>query len=288
MASSVLKSSRHVYLRALDMLSVAAQEHYPYHVRKVDSNDVLYGSDPKFLVEINKTCSVIVEEVLNQLKVLGAADLYKQQAALALDLFTTVMMRGDLSSPGLATLAVNLWNLANKHNQIDSKKQKTTYAFLKKRFLLVPCSVAAFTDSQVLKSSFKLFFQVGKEEIIIIIVAARNYTPAGQLLQHETDELEHCRGPIGKVRFCLKSLVEPSSLLGHFHRGAKLPRGSYMVMNGEDWRHPPEHHGSVKVEGLPDHGSSFMVSCPYLNSSNHWFIVEKEGHSSPCIPTILL
>uniref|UniRef100_A0A1B6GS92 VPS35 endosomal protein-sorting factor-like n=1 Tax=Cuerna arida TaxID=1464854 RepID=A0A1B6GS92_9HEMI len=122
-----------VYLRALDMLSVAAQVCYPYHVRKVDSNDVLYGSDPKFLVEINKTCSVIVEEVLNQLKVLGAADLYKQQAALALDLFTTVMMRGDLSSPGLATLAVNLWNLANKHNQIDTKKQKRIVESLKRR-----------------------------------------------------------------------------------------------------------------------------------------------------------
>jgi len=122
-----------VYLRALDMLAAAAQETYPYQVKKVDSNDVLYGSDPKFIAEINKMCSLMADEVLNQLKVLGVDESYQNQAALALDLFVTVMVRGDLSSPGLATLAVNLWNLANKHRQIDSKRLKKTVEYLKRR-----------------------------------------------------------------------------------------------------------------------------------------------------------
>lgn len=47
----------------------------------VDSNDVLYGSDPKFLAEINKMCTLIIDEILNQLKVLGAADLHQQQVS---------------------------------------------------------------------------------------------------------------------------------------------------------------------------------------------------------------
>ncbi|XP_054284650.1 VPS35 endosomal protein-sorting factor-like [Macrosteles quadrilineatus] len=130
-----------VYLRALDMLSIAAQETYPYHVKKVDSNDVLYGSDPKFIAEINKMCSLIVEEVLNQLKVLGAAESYQNQAILALDLFMAVMVRGDLSSQGLATLAVNLWNLANKHRQIDSKRLKRTLECLKRRSSAQPDNI---------------------------------------------------------------------------------------------------------------------------------------------------
>lgn len=37
----------------------------------VDSNDALYGSDPKFLAEISKICSTLIEEILAHLKYLG-------------------------------------------------------------------------------------------------------------------------------------------------------------------------------------------------------------------------
>ena len=37
----------------------------------VDSNDALYGGDPKFIAEINKICSTLIDEILAHLKHLG-------------------------------------------------------------------------------------------------------------------------------------------------------------------------------------------------------------------------
>ncbi|KAJ9574992.1 hypothetical protein L9F63_007820, partial [Diploptera punctata] len=122
-----------VYLHVLDMLFAAAQETYPYHIEKVDSNDTLYGSDPKFILEINKMCSVLLDEILAHLKYLGASEQLQKQALLALDLFVRVVTRGDLREPSLATLAVNLWNLAHRHGHIDTKLSARTLEYLKKR-----------------------------------------------------------------------------------------------------------------------------------------------------------
>lgn len=114
------------YLRVLDLLSTVAQESYPYHVDKVDSNDKLYGSDQKFIVEINKICSKLVEEVLNHLKYLGSTEQYDKQSALALELFGRLVIRAELKLTPLATLAVNLWNLSQKHGCAD-KKMKVSF-----------------------------------------------------------------------------------------------------------------------------------------------------------------
>ncbi|RZF44922.1 hypothetical protein LSTR_LSTR013788 [Laodelphax striatellus] len=122
-----------IYLYVIDMLSTAAQETYPYSIRKVDSNDVLYGSDPKFIAEINSVCSGLIEEILTHLKFLGSSEQLHKQAALAFDLFIRIVIRGDLTSPGLATLALNLWNLANKNRLLDSKLAGRTVEYLKRR-----------------------------------------------------------------------------------------------------------------------------------------------------------
>ncbi|XP_075221178.1 VPS35 endosomal protein-sorting factor-like isoform X2 [Lycorma delicatula] len=122
-----------VYLYVLDMLTSAAQETYPYHIKKVDSNDVFYGSDPKFIAEINKMCSTLVEEILNHLKYLDSIKLYQKQSVLAYELFMRIVLHGDLTSPGLAMLALNLWNLANKHKFLDSKLAARTIEYLKRR-----------------------------------------------------------------------------------------------------------------------------------------------------------
>nr|CAD7444955.1 unnamed protein product [Timema bartmani] len=68
-----------VYLHVLDLLSTVAQETYPYHIEKVDSNDSLYGSDPKFIMEINKMCSIIVAEILDHLQYLGKSEQLPKQ-----------------------------------------------------------------------------------------------------------------------------------------------------------------------------------------------------------------
>lgn len=37
----------------------------------VDSNETLYGGDPKFLSEINKLCETLIGQILDHLKGLG-------------------------------------------------------------------------------------------------------------------------------------------------------------------------------------------------------------------------
>ena len=45
----------------------------------VDSNDTLYGSDPKFIAEINKMCSVLLDEILAHLKYLNTSEQFQKQ-----------------------------------------------------------------------------------------------------------------------------------------------------------------------------------------------------------------
>ncbi|XP_058794245.1 VPS35 endosomal protein-sorting factor-like [Phymastichus coffea] len=126
--STMTKS--HLYLRVLDLLSTVTQENYPYHVDKVDSNDKLYGSDHKFVSEVNKICSKVMEELLNHLKHLGNTDQLDKQSSLALELFVRMLIRADLTKPSLAHIAVNLWNLSQKHNSVDPKLRQRTLEYM--------------------------------------------------------------------------------------------------------------------------------------------------------------
>ncbi|KAK2587997.1 hypothetical protein KPH14_004073 [Odynerus spinipes] len=120
----------YLYLRVLDLLSTVTQENYPYHIDKVDSNDKLYGSDQKFIGEVNKICSKIVEEILNHLKYFGSTDQLDKQSILALELFNRFIIRADLRQPALANMAVNLWNLSQRHGSIDPKVKVKTIAYM--------------------------------------------------------------------------------------------------------------------------------------------------------------
>ncbi|KYM95630.1 UPF0505 protein C16orf62 like protein, partial [Cyphomyrmex costatus] len=120
----------YLYLRVLDLLSTVAQENYPYHIDKVDSNDKLYGSDQKFIGEVNKICSKIVEEILSHLKYLGSTEQFDKQSALALELFNCFIIRADLRDTALANMAVNLWHLSQRHGSMDSKVTMRTKAYM--------------------------------------------------------------------------------------------------------------------------------------------------------------
>ncbi|KAI4469048.1 esophageal cancer associated protein [Holotrichia oblita] len=108
----------YLYMNVLDLLSSMAQESYPYHVDKVESNDTLYGSDPKFIQEINKMCSVILGELLSQLKRLGSC---RRQFNLVLELLIKVAINADLEDSGILTLTSNLMQLIKKHEFKDLK-----------------------------------------------------------------------------------------------------------------------------------------------------------------------
>ncbi|XP_033219620.1 VPS35 endosomal protein sorting factor-like [Belonocnema kinseyi] len=119
--NSLTKS--YLYLRVLDLLSTFTQEAYPYHVDKIDSNDRLYGSDQKFIGEVNKISTIVLHEILAQLKYLGSTEQLEKQSALALDLFIRMIIRADLQQSSMATLAVNLWNLSQKNSGEDQYKR---------------------------------------------------------------------------------------------------------------------------------------------------------------------
>ncbi|XP_066588771.1 VPS35 endosomal protein-sorting factor-like [Prorops nasuta] len=120
----------YLYLRVLDLLSTVTQENYPYHIDKVDSNDKLYGSDQKFISEVNKICSKIIEEILSHLKYLGSSDQHDKQSALAMELFNRFIIRGELREASLSNMAVNLWNLSNRHGSVDPKVKVKTIAYM--------------------------------------------------------------------------------------------------------------------------------------------------------------
>lgn len=107
-----------LYLEMVNYLCVAAQETYPYHVEKVDSNDTLYGHDQNFLKTIDNLRDDVVQEILSYLKLLGENSLFKRQSVVALDCFFRLIIHGDISKIG--KLAFNLWQLVLKNNCFDS------------------------------------------------------------------------------------------------------------------------------------------------------------------------
>ncbi|XP_078691604.1 VPS35 endosomal protein-sorting factor-like isoform X2 [Branchiostoma floridae x Branchiostoma belcheri] len=121
------------YLSVTCLLSAMSQENYLYHVNKVDSNDRLYGSDPKFLNEVQQIANTLIAEVLEHLKHLQQQEALKRQSALALEFFTRMVAHGDVGPGKMGSLAVNLWNLAQKHGHGDTKVMVRTLEHLKKK-----------------------------------------------------------------------------------------------------------------------------------------------------------
>ncbi|GIY19382.1 VPS35 endosomal protein-sorting factor-like [Caerostris darwini] len=120
-----------VYLNVLNLLSALSQETYIWSLDGVDSNDALYGSDPKFITEINKICSTLIDEILAHLKFLGERGNFRKQSYLALELLYHIIAHGDLSCNSLFTLSNNLWLLAHRHGHCDLKSAGNCLIYLK-------------------------------------------------------------------------------------------------------------------------------------------------------------
>ncbi|KAH9503976.1 VPS35 endosomal protein sorting factor-like [Bulinus truncatus] len=113
-----------VYTRVLAMLSAAYQEEYPYHIDKVDSNDSMYGNDPKYLTEVKSIANTLIAEILSHLKSIASPEHAKRQSSLALEIISVLLTTCDFSQSSVATLTVNLWNLAQKNGLADIKTLK--------------------------------------------------------------------------------------------------------------------------------------------------------------------
>ncbi|XP_016889498.1 VPS35 endosomal protein-sorting factor-like [Cynoglossus semilaevis] len=121
-----------VYVSALPLLAAMSQETYIYSVPKVDSNETLYGGDPKFLSEINKLSETLIGQVLDHLKTLGREEQYvRRQSTMAFSLFSVLLAHGDLRNNKLSQLAVNLWNLSHKHGHCETRISVRTLEHIK-------------------------------------------------------------------------------------------------------------------------------------------------------------
>lgn len=55
----------------------------------------------------------------------------RRQSQLALDFFNVIVNYGDMSKQPMSTLALNLWNLAQKHGECDTKQTVSFIGYLK-------------------------------------------------------------------------------------------------------------------------------------------------------------
>uniref|UniRef100_A0A673HS76 VPS35 endosomal protein-sorting factor-like n=1 Tax=Sinocyclocheilus rhinocerous TaxID=307959 RepID=A0A673HS76_9TELE len=120
-----------VYISALPLLAAMGQESYLYTIPKVDSNETLYGGDPKFIAEINKLCETLISQVLDHLKGLGRDEGVRRQGSLAFSLSGCLLAHGDLRNNKLNQLVVNLWNLSHKHGFCDTRTSVRTLEYIK-------------------------------------------------------------------------------------------------------------------------------------------------------------
>ncbi|XP_034049227.1 VPS35 endosomal protein sorting factor-like isoform X1 [Thalassophryne amazonica] len=121
-----------VYISALPLLAAMSQETYIYTIPKMDSNETLYGGDPKFLSETNKLCETLIGQILDHLKTLGREEQSaRRQGALAFSLFGVLLAHSDLRNNKLNQLAVNLWNLSHKHGFCNTRVSVRTLEFIK-------------------------------------------------------------------------------------------------------------------------------------------------------------
>ncbi|XP_061562436.1 VPS35 endosomal protein-sorting factor-like isoform X1 [Phycodurus eques] len=121
-----------VYICALPLLAAMSQETYLYTIPKMDSNETLYGGDPKFLSEINKLCETLIGQILDNLKALGREEqTTRRQGTLAFSLFCVLLSHGDLRNNKLSQLAVNLWNLSHKNGYCETRVSVRTLEYIK-------------------------------------------------------------------------------------------------------------------------------------------------------------
>lgn len=122
-----------LYLNALNLLVALGQEHYLYHLDKVDSNDALYGGDPKFRAQLEQLCASVLDQLLAHLRVLGESGQTERQARLALELLQRLVVGANLERRPIFALAVSLWGLAHRHAALDHRTSVRCLEFVKQR-----------------------------------------------------------------------------------------------------------------------------------------------------------
>eukprot|EP01090_Pellita_catalonica_P021810 TRINITY_DN8265_c0_g1_i1.p1 TRINITY_DN8265_c0_g1~~TRINITY_DN8265_c0_g1_i1.p1 ORF type:complete len:820 (-),score=152.51 TRINITY_DN8265_c0_g1_i1:35-2494(-) len=115
-----------IFLTLLSVFSAQFQSALPYHINKVESNDVLYGGDPAFEKELIASVNKLVELTLADIKSLKESSSQHAQrkfGQLAIELSCTTLRLAKLT-PESATLVVKLYELA-KESKMKSREIAT-------------------------------------------------------------------------------------------------------------------------------------------------------------------
>ena len=110
-----------LYANVLAGLSAMSQEYLPYHIDRVDSNDALYGGDPKFLAELEQIAATLLAEILAQVQALDLPETRRRQAQLCWELFNRIVAHANLTNRGVFTMATSCWTVAMKQEHLDPK-----------------------------------------------------------------------------------------------------------------------------------------------------------------------
>ncbi|GFS04266.1 UPF0505 protein C16orf62-like protein [Elysia marginata] len=93
----------------------------------------MYGCDPKFVTELKNIANTVIGEILAHLKTISTPEHGKRQSVLAVEVISVLMTGADLSQTSVATLVTQLWGLAQKNGQADTKALKKLQAYAKAR-----------------------------------------------------------------------------------------------------------------------------------------------------------
>ncbi|KAI5736076.1 hypothetical protein M8J77_026343 [Diaphorina citri] len=113
-------------ISVLDMLSVARQDVYPYSIKSVDNNSILYGNDPEFLSEIDSMCTEVLELILEHIQ-----ENTQHKGVTSFELFVRCLL---LTDPSGTSLASNLLKLCRKQQDIDENYLKRTVQYFQPKY----------------------------------------------------------------------------------------------------------------------------------------------------------
>jgi len=104
-------------LKIISLLAAIVQDELPFHINKIESNDVLYKGDPAYQQEVQDVIDSLIKLILENLSELEKscdASAKKLRAKLALDLFHHTITYSQLNVNSCA-LAAKAFKIAQTH-----------------------------------------------------------------------------------------------------------------------------------------------------------------------------
>jgi len=120
-----------VFVDVLRLFSSVCQDTFPYGYNGLDSNDVLYGGDPKFTSEVENMATTVLQLLLEHIQYLNEVGEEVAQAKVCVNLLTGLIDFADLGqSKKLTSLALNVGKMAYQQKKVDKNEQASLRRYL--------------------------------------------------------------------------------------------------------------------------------------------------------------